>query len=97
MSVDSTYLNEIATKFRTDIEKVVINDSIEISSFTSETVSANVYELVFSVLSSQTSQINTIKLKKSSNALLFSENVIIPITEDEVIIRHLIRINEVID
>jgi hypothetical protein len=97
MSVDSSYFNEMATKFKTDMAKVVINDSIEISSFAVEDVSANVYELIFNVLASATTQIDSIKLKKGDNTLLLSDTVDIPITEDEVVIRHLVTISEVID
>lgn len=96
MSVDSAYLNEFATKLQTDIGKVVINDTIEISTFSTEEVTDNVYELIFNILASQTTQIDSIKLKKLDDTLLFSDPVDIPVTEDEVVIRHVITISEVI-
>ena len=94
MSIDATYLSSIADKFKSDIAKAVINNTIEISSFELEQVTDQVYELIFNVLAFDTTQIDNIKLKKADDTLIISDNVDIPITEDEVVIRHLITINE---
>ena len=96
MSLELNYLNEILTKIETDIDNVYVNDSIEISSFVLEQIINNLYELKFSVLQSQTTQINNLKLRKSDNSVISSHDVDIPITESEVHIRYKYTISEVV-
>jgi len=95
MAIQSTYITELATKFQTDIANAYINDSILISSFSVESVSTNVYEIQFGVTSAQTALITNIKLRKSDNTVIVDNDVNIPITSDEIIVRETITINEI--
>lgn len=97
MSIYSGYLNSIANNVMNDVDNVLINNSIVINSFTSEQVTSNAYELIFNVEQIQTSQITNIKVRKSDNSLISDTNVNIPIVQNEVVMRHLITISEVVD
>jgi len=96
MSLEATYLSDIATKFETDINNVLVNDSIVVSSFNSELVTNNVYDISFTVLQSQTTQIDNIKLRKSDNTVISDQNLDIPVTENEVRIAYKYTVSEVI-
>ncbi len=96
MSIYSGYLNSIANNVMNDVDNVLINDSIVINSFTSEQVTSNAYELIFNVEQVQTSQITNIKVRKSDNSLISDTDVNIPIVQNEVVMRHLITISEVL-
>ena len=93
MTIQASYLNEIASKFETDINNVFINNSIVINSFDLEQVTTNLYEVKFTVLAAQTTQIDNIKLRKSDNSVVVENDVDIPITETEVEIRHNITVS----
>jgi hypothetical protein len=96
MSIQSTYLNELAEKFKTDITEVLINNSISITSFTAEVVSANQYELTYNVDALDTTLITNIKLRKSDTTVISNNDVNIPVTSDEEQIRQLLTVSEVI-
>jgi len=95
--IETTYLNEFATKINTDVTKVLINDIIEITDFALKNVTGSVFQLKFNVLKSQTELITNIKLKKTNDDVVSNNDVSILVPFDEIIIRHTITISEVIE
>jgi len=94
--IQATYLNEIMQYTKTQISKALVNDSIEITSFNLEIVSENQYEVTFSVMAVDTTQINNIKLCKSDDTVIIDDDVNIPMTGNEAVIRYVLTISEVI-
>jgi len=93
--IEADYISELATKISTDITKVLINNSIEITSFTLKSVTDNIFTLKFNVLKSQTELITNIKLKKTDETAISDNDVNILVNFTEVIIRQTITISEV--
>lgn len=96
MSLETSYLNEIADKFDSDLDNVLVNDSLVVNVFDVKQVTANIFEAEFTVLKADTAQIDNIKLRKSDNSLISDEDVDIPITEEEIEIKYKYTISEVI-
>lgn len=96
MSIQSSYLVEIANKVDTDVTRVLVNDSIVITSFLLHLVSGNTYTLTFNVTQVQTNQITNIKLQKTNGTTISDVTVSIPITTSYITITGTITISEVI-
>ena len=96
MSIQSAYLNEVATYTNTQITKVVINNSITITSFELKQVASNVFLIKFRVTSAQTALITSIKLEKTDSTVISDNTVSIPVSTEEVLIRQTITISEVV-
>ena len=94
--IESTYLNEIATKIETDVDNILVNDSIVVSEFELEQVTDNVYEVKFTVLADDTTLIENIKLRKAGNSVISDNDVNIVVDTFEMSIRQNITISEVV-
>ena len=93
--IESTYLNEIATKIETDVDNVLVNDSIVVSVFELEQVTDNVYEVKFTVLADDTTLVENIKLRKADESVISDNDVNIVVDAFEMSIRQTITISEV--
>ena len=91
-SVQSSLLSGIASFISTDISKARINGTIDISTLTKSS-SGGVTTISYTVLQSQVSSINKIELLDSSNNVLTSINVYIPVGSD-ILIKHTLTTKE---
>lgn len=86
----SALLNELAEYVDGRIAKVVINGSYEISSFKVKEVTDNVLALNYIVPVADVSLITSIELKDSSNNVLTSNQVNIPIVADHLMLQTIV-------
>lgn len=97
MSIDTAYLSDVAGYVMNDVDHVLIDNIIQINSFSIERVVGNVYEVQFTVTAIQTPEITNIKLRRADNSVVSNDDVIITIPTNEIVIRHTITISEVIN
>ena len=77
---------------QSEITNVLVNGSIVISSFDSESSSTTSYTLIFRVTQSDTTLITSFDLRNASNATRYSYTVNIPVSTDDAIIKVIIKI-----
>jgi hypothetical protein len=94
MAVNSTGLISLHGSIEWVITNILINNSIVISAFTSESSTAGSYEIVFTVTPAHTSQISNIKLRDTSNSVFYEYQVNIPLLGSDAIIRISIAITQ---
>ena len=90
--IQQSYLNEVANKVHTDIAKVVINDTVEITAFQVKQLTASTVRLEFIIPQGSVPNVTKIQLRKSNNAIIRSSSVFIPITSDT-LIKHNITVS----
>lgn len=90
----SSFLTEIANYTNGKIAKVVLNGKEEITSFTLKRVNKSTIEMQYIVPATLVSTINKIELKDSSNNVISTNNVYVPITSDTLLLQN-IRVKEV--
>lgn len=93
-SMQAKFLNDLATFAASDISNVLINDTVLISTFVTKSASSGTATIEYNVLASQVSQVNTIALRDSSNNVLTSCSVYVPMAGDAVF-KHTILVKEV--
>ncbi len=93
MSATQDFKDELATYTENEISKILINDTLEITSFYIKTVSDNVITLTFNVLKSQVSSITNIKVLKVDNSVIMNTNETITIVNDGVHLTYEIEVN----
>lgn len=92
-SLQSSLFNDVADFTASDIASVLLNDSIDISSFVTKQASANLVDIEYNVSTSQVQSITNIKLKNSSGEVLSEAVVYVPLLED-VLMKHTITVKE---
>ena len=94
-SLSNLLINDLASAAQTAIAKARINGSIVITDLT-ETVAGGVLTVTYSVLPSQTSVVNKVELLDSSNQVLSSADVYIPVPSTTAI-KHTIVVEEAVN
>lgn len=93
-SIQDKFLNDIATFSAEDINNVLLNDTVVISSFDTKTAVDNVATIEYTIpVDLGLTEITDIKLRDAENNILTSSTVYVPIV-DEVIIKHDIFVKE---
>lgn len=93
-SIQNKFLNDIATFSADDIDNVLLNDTVVISSFDTKTATDNVATIEYTVATDLgLTEITDIKLRDKDNNILTSSTVYVPVV-DEVIIKHDIFVKE---
>jgi len=85
--ITSSLLNELATYVDGRIGKIVINGSYEITSFKVREVNDNVVALNYIIPVADVSLITSIEIKDTSNNVLTSNDVNIPIVADHLMLQ----------
>ncbi|GIO42461.1 ketopantoate hydroxymethyltransferase [Paenibacillus apis] len=85
--IASTLLSEIATLTDSKIVKVVLNETYEITNFEVKAVSGSTVGMQYIVPASVVPVVNKIELKNSSDQLVTSNDVYVPITSDTLILQ----------
>lgn len=93
--ISSTLLSDIATFTNDKIDKVVINESYEITDFTAKNVDESTVGMQYIVPQAATTLVTKIELKSSADELITSNDVYIPITSDTLLLQT-IEVKEVI-
>ncbi|MCD9026059.1 ketopantoate hydroxymethyltransferase [Cohnella silvisoli] len=93
--IAQTYLNELTTYTNTKIAKVVLNDTVEITSFLLKSTTDNVLTIEYLVLMGTVATVTKMELKSSAGAVVSTRTVNVPIIEDT-IMRHVITLEEVV-
>lgn len=92
-SITNKFLNSVATFAANDIAAVKINDSVIINTFDVKAADGNSVTVSYNVNSGQVSEITNVKLLDSSNNVLSSADVYVPMTS-AVIMKHTILVKE---
>ena len=93
-SIQDKFLNDIATFSAEDINNVLLNDTVVISSFDTKTAVDNVATIEYTIpVDLGLTEITDIKLRDAENNILTSSTVYVPIVED-VIVKHNIYVKE---
>lgn len=91
-SIQSALLTGTANFVSSDVAKARVNGSIVISDLT-KSVSGSTFTVTYPVLATQTTEVTQVELLDSSNAVLTSSQVYVPVT-DSVVMRHSIPVSE---
>ena len=83
--ITTEFLGSVAELIGGSIDKVVLNGSYELSDFNIKQVSGNLFNLQYTVPSGAVNNINLIELKSSTNQVVSSNQVYVPITADTII------------
>lgn len=92
-SVQSALLNDAAKFVASDVASVLINDTIEVSTFKLKQVSDNVASIEYEVLPSMTNLMTNIKLRNAQGKVLTECVVYVPVTQT-VVSKHLLTVKE---
>lgn len=92
-SIQQAMLNDTAAFVSSDINAVLLNDSIRVTEFRSKQVTDNSVSVEYSVTADMTSLITDIKLLKADNTVLTQAAVYVPITQST-ICKHNILVKE---
>ncbi|MFC5703193.1 ketopantoate hydroxymethyltransferase [Cohnella faecalis] len=93
--ITQSYLNEVAGYTNTKIAKVVLNGSIEITSFVIKATMDNVLTIEYLVPFGLVATVTKMELKSSAGMVISTRTVNVPIVEDT-IMRHVISIEEAV-
>ncbi|WP_025026328.1 hypothetical protein [Caldalkalibacillus mannanilyticus] len=85
--IETNFLKEVAHFIDTKVDKVVINGTYVISDFQVKKVNQNVMTLNYMVPVAEVSLITLIELKDSSDQVISTNQVNIPITTDHLMIQ----------
>lgn len=92
--IPTTYLTELATYTKDKIMKVVVNNTVEVTSFYIRQVSDHTVELEYMIPHGSVVTAELIELRSSSDVVVSSNAVYIPITSDT-IIKQKMKVSEV--
>ncbi|MCM3040736.1 ketopantoate hydroxymethyltransferase [Paenibacillus motobuensis] len=92
--IASTFLSDIANYTNGKIAKVVLNDTVEIPSFTIKEVSGAMIAMQYIVPAALVTTVNKIELKDRDNNVISSNNVYVPIATDTLLLQN-IQVKEV--
>lgn len=91
-SIQNALLTGTANFVSSDVAKARVNGSIVIFNLT-KSVSGSTFTVTYPVLATQTTEVTQVELLDSSNAVLTSSQVYVPVT-DSVVMRHSIPVSE---
>lgn len=91
-SIQNALLTGTANFVSSDVAKARVNGSIVISGLT-KSVSGSTFTVTYPVLATQTTEVTQVELLDSSDAVLTSSQVYVPVT-DSVVMRHSIPVSE---
>lgn len=90
----SSFLNDVARFVDANISKVVLNDTVEITSFSVKEVTGSTVGMQYIVPAADVSLVTKIELKDASNNIKTTNNVYVPITTDTLLL-HTVQVKEV--
>lgn len=93
LSIKDTMLHDMALGGSAAVAKVLINDTLSITSFDTKGATGNTAIIVYTVINGSVSEITNIKLLDSGDNILTESNVYIPIIQD-MLISHKILMKE---
>lgn len=85
--IASTILSDVAELIDTKIAKVVLNELYEIDTFEVKSVTGSTVGMQYIIPSNAVPVVTKIELKNSSNQLVSSNDVYVPITSDTLILQ----------
>lgn len=85
--ITAQFLNKTANFINSEVAKVVINGTYEITNFDVKQVTGNTLALNYLVPVADVSLITEIELKDDQNNVISSNNVYVPITTDHMMIQ----------
>jgi hypothetical protein len=94
-SINANLLNANALNTASVVNNILINDTISITSFVQKNSTDNTATIKYNVQESETTLIENIKMRNSSNAVLSNNDVYIPVV-DFVELKHTIPFTEVL-
>lgn len=90
----SSFLNDVARFVDANISKVVLNDTVEITSFSVKEVTGSTVGMQYIVPAADVSLVTKIELKDANNNIKTTNNVYVPITTDTLLL-HTVQVKEV--
>ncbi|WP_110933991.1 ketopantoate hydroxymethyltransferase [Paenibacillus bouchesdurhonensis] len=90
----SSFLNDVARFVDANISKVVLNDTVEITSFSVKEVTGSTVGMQYIVPAADVSLVTKIELKDANNNIKTTNNVYVPITTDTLLL-HTVQAKEV--
>ncbi|MFD3260810.1 ketopantoate hydroxymethyltransferase [Paenibacillus lentus] len=90
----SSFLNDVARFVDANISKVVLNDTVEITSFSLKEVTGSTVGMQYIVPAADVSLVTKIELKDANNNIKTTNNVYVPITTDTLLL-HTVQVKEV--
>ncbi|MUG44268.1 ketopantoate hydroxymethyltransferase [Paenibacillus woosongensis] len=90
----SSFLNDVARFVDANISKVVLNDTVEITSFNVKEVTGSTVGMQYIVPATDVSLVTKIELKDANNNIKTTNNVYVPITTDTLLL-HTVQVKEV--
>lgn len=85
--ITSTFLHDVAEFTSSQVAKVVLNDSYEITSFEVKEVSDNVLAMQYLVPNGSVAVIDKIELQNAAGGVISSNNVHVPIAADTILLQ----------
>lgn len=92
-SISSKFTNNVAAFAASDVASVLINDTVKITNFSTKSAEGNIATVSYTVNPQQVSEITNVKLLDSSNSVLSSADVYVPMS-GTVIMKHTILVKE---
>ncbi|MNJ28660.1 hypothetical protein D3C77_232040 [compost metagenome] len=89
-----SFLNDVARFVDANISKVVLNDTVEITSFSVKEVTGSTVGMQYIVPAADVSLVTKIELKDANNNIKTTNNVYVPITTDTLLL-HTVQAKEV--
>lgn len=93
--ITDRFLGSVADFVNTNVAKVVLNQTYEITTFSIKSVQDNVLTIEYMVPAASVSVINLIQLKDASDALISENSVYVPVPSDT-IIRQTVTVRELV-
>lgn len=90
----SSFLSDVARFVDANISKVVLNDTVEITSFSVKEVTGSTVGMQYIVPAADVSLVTKIELKDANNNIKTTNNVYVPITTDTLLL-HTVQVKEV--
>lgn len=91
--ITDRFLGNVAEYVNTNVAKVVLNQTYEITNFSVKSVQDNVLTIEYMVPAASVSVVNLIQLRDASGALVSENSVYVPVPSDT-IIRQTITVSE---
>lgn len=83
----NSFLNDVARFVDTNIAKVVLNDTVEITNFTVKEVTGSTVGMQYIVPAADVSLVTKIDLRDANNNIKTTNNVYVPITTDTLLLQ----------
>lgn len=90
----SSFLSDVARFVDANISKVVLNDIVEITSFSVKEVTGSTVGMQYIVPAADVSLVTKIELKDANNNIKTTNSVYVPITKDTLLL-HTVQVKEV--